>query len=88
MVVGGQCLTPTALLLGKRPSTHCIGCWVGPRAASDGYGKSRPDWDLIPDCPALGEFLYQLRYPGPQSIHVHSYLWQQTLGGVVTYFPD
>jgi len=26
----------------KRPGTHCIGGWVGPRASLDGCGKSRP----------------------------------------------
>ena len=26
----------------ERPSTHCIGGWVGPRASLDGCGQSRP----------------------------------------------
>ena len=30
--VGGQRQTPAALILGRRPGTHCIGVWVGPRA--------------------------------------------------------
>jgi hypothetical protein len=33
---------------GKRPSTHCTGGWVGPRASLDGCGKSCPHWDSIP----------------------------------------
>jgi hypothetical protein len=33
---------------GKRPSTHCIGCWVGPRASLDGCGNSRHHQDSIP----------------------------------------
>ena len=39
--VGGQRHASTALPLGKRPGTHCIGGWVGPRAGLDGRGKSR-----------------------------------------------
>jgi hypothetical protein len=42
MGVGGQRRAPAALPLGKRPSTHCIGGWVDPRASLDGCGKSRP----------------------------------------------
>ena len=34
--------TPQPLYLRKRPSTHCIGGWVVPRAGLDGCGKSRP----------------------------------------------
>jgi hypothetical protein len=36
-----------ALPPGKRPSTHCIGGWVGPRAGLDGCVKSRPHRDSI-----------------------------------------
>ena len=42
MVVGGQRHTPAVLHLGKRPSIHCIGGWVGPRGGLDGCGKSSP----------------------------------------------
>ena len=35
-----------ALPPGKRPSTHCIGGSVGPRAGLDGCGKSRPQQDF------------------------------------------
>jgi hypothetical protein len=31
MRVGGQLHAPAALLPEKRPGTHCIGGWVGPR---------------------------------------------------------
>jgi len=30
--VGGKCHAPAALPPVKRPGTHCIGGWVGPRA--------------------------------------------------------
>ena len=40
--VGGQTHAPAALPLGKRPGTHCIGGWVGPRARLNGCEKSRP----------------------------------------------
>jgi len=46
--VGGQRHAPAALPPGKRPDTHCIGGWVGPRAGLDGFGKSRPHRDSIP----------------------------------------
>jgi hypothetical protein len=45
---GGQHQAPAALPPGKRPGTHCIGGWVGPRAGLDGCGKSRPHRDSIP----------------------------------------
>jgi hypothetical protein len=32
----------------ERPSTHCIGAWLGPRACLDGCGESCPHWDLTP----------------------------------------
>jgi hypothetical protein len=48
MGVGGQRHTPAASPPGKRPGIHCIGDWVGPRAALDGCGKSCPYWDSIP----------------------------------------
>jgi len=46
--VGGQCHAPAALLPSKRPGTHYIGGWMGPRANLDGCGKSLHDWDSIP----------------------------------------
>ena len=46
--VGGQRHAPAALPPGRRPGTHCIGGWVGPRAGLDGCGKSRPHRDSIP----------------------------------------
>ena len=45
--VSGQRHAPTALLPGKRPGTHCIGGWVGPRAGLDGCGKSLRPKDSI-----------------------------------------
>ena len=46
--VSGQRHAPAALPPGKRPGTHCIGGWVGPRSGLDGCGKSRPHRDSIP----------------------------------------
>jgi hypothetical protein len=42
MVVDGYRHATAALPPGKRPGTHSIGVWVGPRAGLDGYEKSRP----------------------------------------------
>ena len=33
--MGGERNDPTALPPGKKPGTHCIGAWVGPRAPSE-----------------------------------------------------
>jgi hypothetical protein len=47
MGVGGQLHVLAALPPGRRPGTHCIGGWVGPRAGLDGCEKSRPYRDSI-----------------------------------------
>jgi len=39
---------PQLLYPPGRPSTHCAGGLVGPRASLDGCGKSRPHQDSIP----------------------------------------
>jgi hypothetical protein len=49
----------------ERSGTHCIGGWVGPRAGLDGYGKSRPQRDSIPDRPARSQSQYRLSHPHP-----------------------
>ena len=46
--VGGQRNASAALPQGKRPGTHFIGGWLGPRAGLGGCGKSRPHRDWIP----------------------------------------
>jgi hypothetical protein len=60
---GGGWLTPgPGRPPGKRPVTHCIGGWVGPRAGLDGYGKSRPPTGIrSPDRPARSKALCRLR---------------------------
>jgi hypothetical protein len=40
--------TPRPLYPRERPSTHCTGGWVGPRAGLDRCEKSRPHRDSIP----------------------------------------
>jgi len=40
--------TPRPLYSRKRPDTHCIGGWMGPRAGLEGCGKSRTHRDSIP----------------------------------------
>jgi hypothetical protein len=71
MRVGGQHHAPAALTPGKRPGTHCIGSWVGPRAGLDGCGKSRsPPGIRSPDRPARSESLYRLSYPGPRTARI------------------
>ena len=42
MGVDDQRHAPAALLLAKRPVTHCAVGWVGPMAGLDGCEKTRP----------------------------------------------
>ena len=65
MGVGGQRLAPAALPPGKRPSTHCTGGWVGPRASLDGCENLALDGIRSLDGPSRIEALYRLRYRGP-----------------------
>jgi hypothetical protein len=60
---GGQHPTSAALPPEKRPVTHYIGGWVGPRAGLDGCGKSRLHQDSIPGPYCYS--LYLLSYSGP-----------------------
>jgi hypothetical protein len=46
--VGGQRHASMALASRKKPFTHFIGGWVGPRAGLDGCGKKCSHWDSIP----------------------------------------
>jgi hypothetical protein len=88
MVVGGQRHAPAALPSGKRPSTHCIGGWLGPRAALDGCRKFFPYWDLILDCPALSNFAILTVLFRP-TVDTCTLMFLETdTHGVVTYFPD
>jgi hypothetical protein len=64
MRVGGQLHAPAALPPGKRPGTHCIGGWVGPRAGLDGCEKSRPHRDFFLRRPKMA-CVYVLQ-DGPQ----------------------
>jgi hypothetical protein len=65
MGVGGQLHAPVALPPGKRPGTHCIGGWFGPRAGLTAAKNLAPTRILSPDRPARSEWLYRLSYPGP-----------------------
>jgi hypothetical protein len=67
---------PGRTLPRERPSTHCTGGWVGPRAGLDWCGKSRPHRDSIPDRPAHSHSLYRLRYPA----HIYVPLYNQEDG--------
>lgn len=48
MGVDGQSHAPARFTPGNRSSTHCIGGWVGLRAAEDRRGESRPSRNSIP----------------------------------------
>ena len=68
--VGGLRHAPAALLPRKRPSTHCVGGWVGPRAGLDGCGKSRrpPGFDPRTAQPVASR--YQLKTPSSWAVAV------------------
>jgi hypothetical protein len=58
MGVGVQRHNPAALPPRKRPGTHCIGGWVGPRAGLDVCGKSLPPpgFDLLTVQPVASRY--------------------------------
>ena len=60
--IGGWSMAnPGCLIPGKRPDTHCIGGWVGPRAGLYGCRKFNPRTGIrTPDRPACSESLYRL----------------------------
>ena len=55
--------TPRPLYPWKRPGTHCIGGWVGPKAGLDVSENLDPTGIRTPDLPTCSESLYWLRYP-------------------------
>jgi hypothetical protein len=62
MGVRGQRHTPAALYPRESPRTHWTGGWVGPRAALDGCGKSRPTGIRSPDHQVRSAALYRVRF--------------------------
>jgi hypothetical protein len=66
--------TPRPLYPRERPTTYCVGGWVGPRIGLDGCGKSRPNRDSIPG-PSSSESVYRRCYLGPSEKFVvcHTY---------------
>ena len=65
--VRGQRHALAALYPRGKPGTHCTGDWVGPRAGLDRYGKSRPNRDSIPDCPASSSVAIPTELRGPHN---------------------
>ena len=66
----GSASRPGRSLPRERPSTHCTGGWVGPRAGLDRCGKSHPHRDSIPGRPARSSVAIPTELPGPQLHHV------------------
>ena len=64
-VLVGMCDKHHALPPGKRPGTHCTGCWVGPMVSLDRYRESCPHQDLMPgpSCPYWVTMLTILSWP-------------------------
>ena len=66
MRVGGQRHAPATLPPGKRPGTHFIGGWVGPRDGLGGCENLALTEIRSSDSPACSESLYRLSYSDPQ----------------------
>ena len=64
----GQRQAPAALYPREKPGTLCTGCWVGPRAGLNNWGKSRPTGILSPDRPAHSQSLYRMNYPAHRHV--------------------
>ena len=73
---------PAVLYSRERPSTHCIGGCVGPRAGLDG-GKSRPIGIRSPNCPARSQSLYRLSYPTHPITVVLKRKWRQRFNPLI-----
>jgi hypothetical protein len=56
---------PCRTLPRERPSTHCTGGWVGPRAGLDRCGKSRPSGIRSPDRPVRSSVAIPTELPRP-----------------------
>jgi hypothetical protein len=65
MGVDGQRHAFAALLPGKRPGTHCVGGWVGPRGVLDICENSCPHRDSIPGPSIPYKFAILPELPGP-----------------------
>ena len=71
MGVDGQRQAPAALPQQKRPSNHCTGGWVGPRAGLDGCGKFHPPQPgFDPRTVQSVASRYRLRYLGPPILNI------------------
>jgi len=64
---------PAILYPQERPSTHCTGGWVGPRASLDRCGKSRSHWDSILGPSSPQPVAIPTELPGP-----HIYIYEGT----------
>jgi len=65
----GVSVTPRPLFAPReRPSTHCTGGWMVPRAGLDRCGKSRPHQDSIPGTSSPYPVAIPTTLPGPHSL--------------------
>jgi hypothetical protein len=89
-------LHPAALPPGKRPGTHSIGGWIGPRAGVDGCGKLCPQRDWVSDLsarsdhaiPAVYTYLCMCSYYcnlGSFFSSLYTYLWLHEYFSTYTY---
>jgi len=63
----------------KRPGTHCIGGWVGPRAGLDGAENLAPTGIRSQNHPARSESLCLQRYPGQRIARVNIFKYTNIL---------
>jgi hypothetical protein len=55
--------TPRPLYPLERPGIHCIGGWVCPKSGLDGYRKTRPHRDSVPEptSPWVNQHMYLIK---------------------------
>jgi hypothetical protein len=65
----------------KKPCTHWIGGWLGPRAGMDGFDESLASAGIqTPDNPACSKLLYPLRHLGSHLYVIQYFLLFHWLG--------
>jgi hypothetical protein len=80
--------TPRPLYPQERPGSHCVGCWVGPRAGLDGCGKSRlpPGFDPRTVQPVASRYT-DWAIPAHPSIFTDRNIVKELMGKILVHIP-
>jgi hypothetical protein len=92
MVVSDQRHAPAAVPSGRMPGAHCTEGWLGPTVSLDGCGKSRPNWESVPDRPIRSTEREYLSFYGSRlktssmcvcvCVNVHIYIYISHITGL------